>query len=159
VNKSGFSVPAEDRHFEDYILDSVHEFGAIEVEEAELLAFSRRFDPQLFHADPQAAKESEFGGLIASGWYTVSLMMRLFVDNFLPRKAGLASPEVTDLRWIKPVRPGDWLSIRVTIKAAARSRSKPDRGVVHTFTEILNQDREVVGSLKQVNIFLCRDPL
>lgn len=149
-------APAEDRYFEDYSPGTVHEFGVIEVDEEELVDFGRRFDPQPIHTDAQAAKGSEYGGLIASGWHTTSLMMRLFVDHFLPRGGGLASPEVTELRWHKPVRPGDRLSIRVTITEAARSRFKPDRGVVRTFTEVLNQERVVVASLRQVNILLCR---
>ncbi len=78
-----FTTPIEDRYFEDYEAGSVYEFGSIAVEEAEVLDFARRFDPQVFHSDPEAAKKTVFGGLIASGWHTAAMMMRLFADHFL----------------------------------------------------------------------------
>lgn len=87
-----FAAPAEDRWLEDYEPGSVHEFGDIEVEEAEVLAFGRRFDPQVFHTDPAAARETEYGGLIASGWHTAALMIRLYSDHYLSRVATLVSP-------------------------------------------------------------------
>jgi acyl dehydratase len=148
--------PAEPRYFEDYIVDSTQEFGSIVVEQAEILSFARRFDPQTFHTDPQAAQESIYGGLIASGWHTAGLMMRLVVDHYLASSSSLGSPGVDELRWLKPVRPGDTLSIRATILEATRSRSKPDRGLVRTLIEVLNQDREVVMSLKAMNLMRSR---
>ena len=156
MGNSTFTVPVENRYFEDYIAGSVHEFGSIPVEEKEVIAFARRFDPQTFHTDPEAAKKTAFGGLIASGWHTASLMMRLFADNYLSKVASLGSPGVDELYWLKPVRPGDELSIRVSVLGTKRSRSRPDRGVVRSFIEVLNQDREVVMSVKAVNILLCR---
>lgn len=156
MGNSTFTVPVEDRYFEDYIAGSVHEFGSIPVEEKEVIAFARRFDPQTFHTDPEAAKRTVFSGLIASGWHTASLMMRLFADNYLSKVASLGSPGVDELYWLKPVRPGDELSIRVSVLGTKRSRSRPDRGVVRSFIEVLNQDREVVMSVKAVNILLCR---
>jgi len=152
-----FTLPLEERYFEDYLAGSVHEFGSIAVEEAEVVAFAERFDPQPFHIDPEAAKETMFGGLIASGWHTASLMMRLIVEHYLSRVASLGSPGEDELRWLKPVRPGDELSIRVTVVDTQRSRSKPDRGIIHSFIEVLNQDREVVMSLKAVNFMRCRE--
>jgi acyl dehydratase len=149
--------PAAPRYFEDYVAGSAQEFGAILVEEAEILSFARRFDPQTFHTDPEAAKESIYGGLIASGWHTAGLMMRLVVDHYLAASSSLGSPGVDELRWLKPVRPGDRLSIRATILEATRSRSKPDRGLVRTLIEVLNQDREVVMSLKAMNLMRCRE--
>jgi acyl dehydratase len=83
-------------------------------------------------------------------------MMRLFADHFLPKAASLGSPGLDELRWNKPVRPGDDLSIRVTVLETKRSRSKPDRGIVHSSIEVMNQDRDVVMSMKAVNLFLCR---
>lgn len=157
MSNSAFTVPAEDRYFEDYVAGSVHEFGPIQVEEAEVIDFARRFDPQDFHIDPEAAKKTEFGGLIASGWHTAGLMMRLYVDHYLPRAASLGSPGVDELRWVRPVRPGDQLAIRVTITDTRRSRSKPDRGIVHSFIEVINQNSEVVMSMKAVNLMLCRE--
>ncbi|MGO9119564.1 MAG: MaoC family dehydratase [Desulfomonilaceae bacterium] len=152
-----FATPVEDRYFEDYVPGDVHEFGAIVAEEAEMIAFARRFDPQPFHTDPVAAKQSVFGGLIASGWYTAGLMMRLYVDHYLSHVASLSSPGVDELRWLKPVRPGDALSIRITISDAKRSRSKPDRGIVHSYLEVLNQDGEIVMSMKGVNLLAFRE--
>lgn len=154
-----FTVPIDNRYFEDYLAGSVHEFGPIAVEEAEVIAFARRFDPQPFHLDPEAAQQTMFGGLIASGWHTASLMMRLIVDHYLSRVASLGSPGIDELRWLKPVRPGDTLSVRVTILETKRSRSKPDRGIVRSFIEVLNQTEEVVMSMTAVNFMLCREVL
>jgi acyl dehydratase len=150
------TVAAGPRYFEDYVVDTAQEFGSIVVEQPEILSFAGRFDPQTFHTDPEAAKESIYGGLIASGWHTASLMMRLFVDHYLDSSSSLGSPGVDELRWLKPVRPGDTLSVRATILEATRSRSKPDRGLVRTLVEVLNQDREVVMSLKAMNLMRCR---
>ena len=102
--------------------------------------------------------QGPFGGLIASGWHTAAMMMRLVVDNFLPRKASLGSPGIDELRWLRPVRPGDVLRVRVSVLETARSRSKPDRGVVRTLMEVLNQGGEVVMSLQAMNIIACRAP-
>ena len=151
-----FRVPIEDRYFEDYVTGSVHEFGPILVEEKEIIAFAKRFDPQRLHTDSGAAKDTVFGGLIASGWHTAALMMRLFVDNYLSHVASLGSPGVDELRWLKPVRPGDEISIRVTVLETKRSRSKPDRGIVRSFIEAMNQDREIVMNLKAANFLRCR---
>jgi acyl dehydratase len=139
------------------VIGSVHEFGSIAVEEAEMINFARRFDPQPFHIDPEAAKQSIFGGLIASGWHTASLMMRLFVDHYLSHVASLGSPGVDELRWLRPVFPGDKLSMRVTVLEASLSRSKPDRGIVRSYIEVLNQSSEVVMTMKAVNLLRCRD--
>jgi acyl dehydratase len=146
----------EERYFEDYIPGAVFEYGEIRVDEAEILEFARRFDPQDMHVDPEAAKRGRFGGLIASGWHTAAMMMRLVVENFLPKQASLASPGIDELRWLRPVRPGDVLRLRVTVLEATRSRSRPDRGVVRTLMEVLNQDREVVMSLKPMTIIASR---
>jgi len=148
---SGFATTVDRRYFEDYIPGSVHEFGAIAVEPDEVVSFGKRFVPLSYHTDPEAAKTSLYGGLIASGWHTAGLMMRLYTDNYLSRVANLGSPGVDELRWEKPVYPGDELTIRVTVLETRRSESKPDRGIVRSFVEVLNQKREVVMSLKMVN--------
>jgi acyl dehydratase len=134
-------VAIDARHFEDYPPGVVVEYGPIAVDAAEIIEFGRRFDPQPFHVDPQRAAGGPFGGLIASGWHTASLMMRLLVDHYLPRTAGLASPGLDELRWLAPVRPGDQLSARITVLEARRSRSKPDRGLVRSLIEGINQSR------------------
>jgi acyl dehydratase len=159
MNNSTFTIPAERRYFEDYVPDSVHEFGAVAVEQDEVIDFARRFDPQVFHTDPELAKSTIYGGLIASGWHTAGLMMRLFADHYLSKVASLGSPGIDELRWKEPVRPGDELSVRVTVLETKRSRSKPDRGIVRSFIEVINQNREVVMSMKAINLFLCRQRL
>ena len=153
---SFFTVPVEDRYLEDYQTGAVYEFGSILVSEAEIIEFGKRFDPQVFHTSPQAAKQTLYGGLIASGWHTAGLMMRLFVNHYLSAVASLGSPGVDELRWSRPVRPGDTLTLRVTVTETKRSRSKPDRGVLFSFIEVLNQNQEVVMSMKAVNLLLCR---
>lgn len=154
---STFSVPREERYFEDYVAGSIYEFGTIAVTEDEVIDFAKRYDPQSFHIDPEAAKKSHFGGIISSGWLTVSLAMRLLVDNYVSSVASLGSPGVNDLKWLKPVRPGDELSIKVTILDARRSRSKPNRGMVNIFLETLNNKREVVMTMQSVGMVLCRE--
>ena len=152
-----FVVPVGQRYFEDYVAGAVFEYGAITLTEREIVEFAKQFDPQYIHTDPRAAAEGPFGGLIASGWHTAAIMMRLFVDHYLSHVASMASPGIDELRWTQPVRPGDALSIRVSVIEANRSRSKPDRGMVRSLIEVLNQDREVVMSLKAMNILRCRD--
>jgi acyl dehydratase len=156
MTAADFAVPAEDRYFEDYAPGAVYEFGSIAVTEAEIIDFARRYDPQEMHLDPEAAARGNFGGLIASGWQTATIMMRLLVDRFLPKNASLGSPGIDELRWVRPVRPGDALRIRVTVLDATRSRSKPDRGMVRTLVEVLNQNGDIVMSLKPMNIIGCR---
>src|SRR5215510_4336240 len=125
-----FLRPISDRYFEDYVEGDVHLFGTIAVEADEIVAFANRFDPQTLHTDPEAAKSGPFGGLIASGWHTAGLMTRPFMDHYLTKVASLGSPGGDELRWVKPVRPGDTLSVRVTVLKAVPSKSKPDRGAI-----------------------------
>jgi acyl dehydratase len=151
-----FSHAIDDRYFEDYVEGDVHSFGRIAVEADEIVEFAKRYDPQTMHTDPEAAKRTPFGGLIASGWHTVGLMMRLYVEHYLTHNASLASPGIDELRWIKPVRPGDTLSVRVSVLKATPSRSKPDRGAVTSFIEVFNQADEAVMTLKAVNMIARR---
>jgi acyl dehydratase len=155
--QTDIAVPVAERYFEDYVPGSVFEYGRVPLSEGEIVEFARNFDPQFIHIDAKAAAEGPFGGLIASGWHTAAVMMRLFVDHYLSHVASIASPGIDELRWMRPVRPGDSLSIRVSILEANRSRSKPDRGVVRTGVEVLNQSQEVVMSLKAMNILRCRE--
>ena len=147
-----FARPMTDRYLEDYVEGDVHHFGTIAVEADELIAFAKRFDPQVMHTDPEEAKKTPFGGLIASGWYTAGLMMRLYVEHYLTHVASLASPGLDELRWLKPVRPGDALSVRVTVLKTVPSGSKPDRGAVTSFVEVINQAGDIVMTFKVVNI-------
>lgn len=156
MDPSALPVDSDERHFEDYLPGAVLVCGPISADEADIVDFGRRFDPQPFHADPQRAALGPFGGVIASGWHTASLMMRLMVEHFLPGRAGLASPGVDELRWLAPVRPGDQLQLRITITEARLSRSKPDRGLVQTFNEVINQRGETVMSVKTLVLMRCR---
>ncbi|GHF48815.1 acyl dehydratase [Amycolatopsis bartoniae] len=141
-----------DRYFEDYVPGSTHEFGAVKVTEQEIVEFATRYDPQPFHVDAEAAAQSPFGGLIASGWHTASMMMRLLADNYLSPVSSLGSPGIDELRWPRPVRPDDELRLRVTVVEARPSKSKPDRGLVRTRIELLNQDDELVFSALALNL-------
>jgi acyl dehydratase len=145
-----------ERYFEDYPVGAVFEGGAVAVSESDILEFARRYDPQTMHTDPAAAAHGFFGGLIASGWHTAALMMRLFAAHFLSPASSLASPGIDDLRWLKPVRPGDVLSLRVTVTEARRSRSKPEQGVVRSFVEVLNQNGAVMMTLRPISLIRCR---
>src|SRR5512145_142138 len=151
MNRSLFAHLPEDRYFEDYFPGDVHEFGSISVDEDEVLEFGRRYVPLSYHIDKEAAKNSIYGGVIASGWHTAALMMRIYTENYLSRVANLGSPGGDELRWDKPVFPGDQLTVRATVLEARRSESRPDRGIVRTFIEVLNQKRQVVMSMKMVN--------
>jgi acyl dehydratase len=157
MNSQNFSGPITDRYFEDYVPGSVHEFGSIAVTLEDILDYARKFDPQDFHADPEAAKQTVFGGIIASGFHTCGMMMRLYADHYLSRVASLSSPGVDEVRWKQPVRPGDELSLRVTVSEARRSTTKPDRGLVRSFIEVLNQRQEVVMTMSAMNLLACRN--
>ena len=158
LTDADFGAPTEDRYFEDYAEGAVYEYGYLSITESELLEFAHRFDPQPIHVDPAYAAAGEFGGLIASGWHTTSLMMRMLADHYLSKVASLASPGVDEVRWPVPVRAGDRLRLRTTIVEARPSRSKPDRGVILTRAELLNQRDEVALRLLAVNILLRRAP-
>jgi acyl dehydratase len=142
-----FVTPPEERYFEDYVPGRTYEFGSITVSEPEIIEFARQFDPQYFHTDPDKAKASRFGGIVASGWHTICLAMRLYVDHYLTHAASLASPGIDEIRWPNPVRPGDILWIRVTTLEARPSRSKSDRGMIRAKIEALNQRDETVLSM------------
>ena len=156
MNNADSNVAIADRHFEDYVPGATAEFGPVAITEAEIVEYARRYDPQPIHVDPVAAAAGPFGGLIASGWHTVGVVMRVLVDNYLARGAAVASPGIDELRWLKPVRPGDVLRVRVTVLAANRSTSRPDRGMVRTSIEATNQRDEVVMRMTAMNLFLCR---
>ena len=143
--------------FEDYQENTVIEMGPIYVEEDELIKFALRYDPQPMHIDLEAAKTGPYKGLIASGWHTCALVMGELVKNYFSPSSSLGSPGIDELQWLKPVRPGDRLTVRATILEAKRSRSKPDRGLVRTFVEALNQQQEKVASFKGLNFMLRRN--
>jgi acyl dehydratase len=143
------NVPPAERWFEDYHVGTVDEFGDIAVTAEEIVAFARRYDPQSMHVGP--------GDVIASGWHTTAMVMRLIVEHYLSKVAALPSPGIDELRWIRPVRPGDRLHVRVTVTEARLSRSKPDRGLVRSLVEVLNQAGDVVMSFRPMNLMRCRN--
>ncbi|MFO1028233.1 MAG: MaoC family dehydratase [Acetobacteraceae bacterium] len=152
-----FPTPPEDRFFEDYEVGATYDLGSFTVTEAEIIAFASRYDPQAMHVDRALAADGMFGEVIASGWHTMSLTMRKIADNFLPHN-GLPSPGIDELRWPNPMRPGDVLSVRATVLQARRSRTRPDRGLIHGHIETVNQNGAVVLSLKPMNLIRCRTP-
>ncbi|MBC7416144.1 MAG: MaoC family dehydratase [Herminiimonas sp.] len=143
-------------YFEDMVVGETRQVGTRTVTEAEILAFATEFDPQPFHVDQAAAEQSIYGGIIASGWHTCSMMMRVMVDNFLKDAASLGSPGVDEVRWLKPVRAGDTLSISTTATSATPSTSKPDRGVIATEWRAINQRGELVATVKGMGMFARR---
>jgi acyl dehydratase len=144
------------RWFEDFKVGDVTEVGPVAVTEDEIVEFASRFDPQPFHIDPEAAKESPYGGLIASGWHTTALFMGMFVRAVLLGSASMGSPGVEEIRWLAPVRPGDELRGRSTILEVRESLKDPRRGTVFTHNEVLNQDGVVVMTLKARGFFAKR---
>ena len=156
LGEADFTVPLDDRYFEDYAEGAVYEYGYASVTADEIVEFARRFDPQLMHTDPEWAATGPFGGLIASGWHTAGIFMRLYADHYLSRVASLASPGIDEVRWPSPLRPGDKLWIRTTVLTARRSQSKPDRGLVRTHGEMFaGDDRQVLG-LTALNFLQAR---
>jgi len=145
------------RYWEDIKEGEVVELGSRTLDKERMVAFAREFDPQPFHTDEKAAEASIWGGLIASGWLTGSVLMRIFYDGYLKDTAGLGSPGIDELRWLKPVRPGDTLTVRLTVLETVASRSKPDRGIIRSLMEVLNQHGEIVMTTKGVN-FVKRRP-
>lgn len=140
------------RSFDDFRPGEVVELGTVTISEEEIMTFARQYDPQPFHVDPEAAARSRFGGIIASGWQTAGLFMRLYAERVLNMTVSLGSPGVEHLHWPNPVRPGDTLSGRWTVLECRPSRTKPDRGVIRSRGEMLNQHGDVVLSLEAINI-------
>lgn len=145
-------------HFEDFHVGETIEMGRRTVDRDEVIAFARDFDPQPFHVDEAAAKASMFGGLIASGWHTVAMVMRMMCDSYLLDAASLGSPGVDHVKWLKPVRPGDTIRANRTILEARASRSKPEVGIVKSRWEVYNQDDELVMTMEGYGMFSVRDP-
>lgn len=145
------------RYFEAFAPGAVFEAGSFTIAEADMIAFAQLYDPQRFHTNLQAARDSIYGGLIASGWHTVVLTMRQMIDRVFGETTGLGSPGVDELRWLVPVRPGDTLSVRLTVLEARPSRSKPDRGLVRFKVEATNQHGVLAMSLVGLG-FILRQP-
>ena len=142
--------------WEDFKLEERVCMGSVSVELGEVLDFAKRFDPQPFHVDVAQAKKSIYGDIIASGWHTCSMVMRLMCDSYLLDSASLGSPGIEEVRWPRPVYPGDTLTAYRTVIETRPSSSRPDRGIVKTKWEVENQDGELVMSMVGINFFLKR---
>ena len=134
-------------YFEDFEAGQVYELGSRTVTEDEIVAFASQWDPQPMHTDPVAARSSVFDGLIASGWHTGAMWMRLYVDSMLDAAASMGSPGIEELRWLAPVRPGDTLSGRLTVLETNPSERNPNRGTIRIRGEMENQDGVTVMRL------------
>jgi acyl dehydratase len=143
-------------HFEDFAPGETLEFGDYEVTAAEIVEFAREFDPQIFHLDAAAARDTFPGGLIASGWHTASILMRMLCDGLLSRSTSQGGPGVDELEWTRPVRPGDRLRARGAVLSARALRSRPTLGLVAFEFEVFNQNAEVVMRQKNSIFFLRR---
>ena len=146
----------DDRFLEDYPVGFTGEWGRIQVSQEDIISFALAFDPQIFHVDVEYAATGPFNGLIASGFHTNALAMRLFADHYLSWVASHGSPGLDEVRWPAPVRPGDRLSLAATVLEVRPSRSKVDRGVLRTAIELRNQDGVAVMQTSITNLLLRR---
>jgi acyl dehydratase len=151
--------PADDSrlHWEDFPVGQVREFGRYEVTREAVLSFAREFDPQPFHLDDAAAEASLFGRLAASGWHTCAMAMRMMCDEYLLRSASLGSPGIDNLRWTRPVYPGDVLRVRLEVVEARPMASRPSVGIVRSRTSVLNQNDETVLTMEGAGMYRRRD--
>ena len=140
-------------YFEDFIPGNVIQLGQRTLTEEEIIHFAQQFDPQPFHIDKEAAGDSIFGGVIASGWHTCGIIMRLVVDGFLNDSTSMGSPGLDEIRWILPVRPGDTLTVTAETLESRPSSSKLDRGVVVTMWRATNQHGQLVCTVKGMGMF------
>ncbi|MDQ6648637.1 MAG: MaoC family dehydratase [Actinomycetota bacterium] len=140
------------RYFEDFAVGQVVELGTVSPTEEQIVAFARQYDPQPFHVDPQAATSSVYGGLIASGWHTGALYMRLYVEAILLDAASHGSPGLDEIRWLRPVRPGDLLHATFSVLETRPSSRRPDRGSVR-FAGAMTRDDQPVMTMLGTGLF------
>jgi acyl dehydratase len=143
-------------YFEDFYPGQDIDLGTRSVSEDEIIAFASAFDPQPFHIDKEAAAQSIYGGVIASGWHTCSMMMRMVVDGLMAKAASMGSPGLDGVRWLAPVRAGDTLNVRYQTTQVKASNSKPDRGVVWSKWVAINQHGETVCTVEGMGMFRKR---
>lgn len=142
------------RYFEDFQVGEKIDLGSVgPISVGQIITFARQYDPQPYHIDEELAKETVFGGLIASGWQTGSLFMRQLADNLLAQTVALGSPGIDEVRWRKPVRPGDILHCYLTVLECTPSRSRPNMGIMRSLCEVVNQRDEVVMSFGGLHLF------
>lgn len=145
-------------HFEDFSEGDVHALGPYAVTKDEIIAFAREFDPQPFHLDEAAAKASILGGLCASGWHACAMLMRMMVDGYLGRTAGMGSTGLDEVKWLKPVYAGETLSGRMTVLAKRISGKRPEMGIIQARWELFNQAAERKLEMTGINLVKARQP-
>ena len=146
-------------YFEDLEVGRRQSYGRYEVTREEVVDFASKYDPQPFHLDDEAAAQTHFGRLSASGWHTCAMTMRMLVDNFMEQKsAGLGSPGLEDLQWKKPVYPGDTLRVESELLEKRRSKSRPEMGLTKSRSWVYNQNDEVVLEMTNIGLMQVRDP-
>ena len=144
-------------YWEDFPVGLVREFGGMTLTKEDIVRFAKQYDPQPFHVDEEAARQTVFEGLVASGWQTCSVAMRMMCDAYLLESASAGSPGVESIRWTAPVRPGDTLRLRLTVLEARILKSKPHIGLVRNKWEMFNQQNEQVMHMEGYGMFLRRD--
>jgi acyl dehydratase len=145
-------------YWEDLSVGETRDLGSLSPTAEEIVAFASQWDPQPFHLDPEAAKDSVFGALCASGWHTCAMAMRLMVTNFLHETSSLGSPGLESLKWLKPVFPGDTLTLKHTITEKRVMGKRPDVGLVRTIWEMVNQHGDPVLRMEGYGMFRLRNP-
>ena len=147
------------QYFEDLVVGSKASFGRYEVTREEVLEFAQKYDPQPFHLSDEAAAQTHFGRISASGWHTCAMTMAMLVENLKNnRQAGLGSPGQDELRWHKPVYPGDVLRVETELLEKTRSRSRPEMGSMRSKIRVYNQDDELVMSMTGIGLIAVREP-
>jgi acyl dehydratase len=145
-------------YWEDFVPGRVFETARRMLSEEDIVRFATEYDPQAYHTDAEAARRTPFGGLIASGWQTAAVTMRLMCDGYLLETSCVGSPGLDELRWLKPVRPGDSLRLKTTVIEATPSARQANRGTVLFRWETLNQNDEVAMLMLGRQMFLRRTP-
>ena len=144
-------------YFEDLVVGSTASFGHYPVTREEVLEFAAKYDPQPFHLSDEAAAQTHFGRISASGWHTCAMIMRMMVDNLTARKqAGLGSPGLDELRWLRPVYPGDVLRVESELIDKTPSRSRPEMGSFRSEIRVFNQDNVLVATMKSIGLIRTR---
>jgi acyl dehydratase len=145
-------------HYEDFALGESRDFGRYEVTAEEIMQYAREFDSQPFHLDEEAGRASILGGLCASGWHTGAMLMRMMVDGYLGASASMGSPGLSELKWLKPVFPGDTLTARFTVLAKRISARNPHMGIITMLWEIFSSDGERKMEVTGINLIKVRSP-
>jgi len=153
---SSFSSPIDERYFDDYLPGSVYEFGSIAIRHDEVVEFAKLYDPFVSDSCQKASSEARNGVTVASGWQTVIKGMSLFYDFYISQNADIGATSIDNIRWVRAVHPGDELSIRVTIKSRTLTSSKPGEGTIHSYVEIMNQNKKIVTTLSVKSVLLCK---